>query len=166
MERTSTQLRDLIVSYFGSWRLVSRNDETSHESEVRMRDSAEKLCCISRVSLQSWRRHAWQIQIKTHKGSMTAVASLGGACRNCLTCGANTMRINKPILCACATLLPTMRIKVRFSIPLLSFRGTHCGNGLLGDHFLLDTGTGIVPACMFCPVKKACAGEGCSGSRR
>ena len=33
----------LVCVAFGSWRLVSRNDETSHESEVRMRDSAEKL---------------------------------------------------------------------------------------------------------------------------
>ena len=33
----------LVCVAFGSWRLVSRNDETSHDSEVRMRDSAEKL---------------------------------------------------------------------------------------------------------------------------
>ena len=33
----------LVCVALGSWRLVSRNDETSHESEVRMRESAEKL---------------------------------------------------------------------------------------------------------------------------
>ena len=33
----------LVCVAFGSWRLVSRNDETSHDSEVCMRDSAEKL---------------------------------------------------------------------------------------------------------------------------
>ena len=33
----------LVCVAFGSWRLVSRNDETSHESDVRMLDSAEKL---------------------------------------------------------------------------------------------------------------------------
>ena len=33
----------LVCLAFGSWRLLSRNDETSHESEVHMRDSAEKL---------------------------------------------------------------------------------------------------------------------------
>ena len=33
----------LVCVALGSWRLVSRNGETSHESEVRMRDSAEKL---------------------------------------------------------------------------------------------------------------------------
>ena len=33
----------LVCIALGSWRLVSRNDETGHESEVRMRDPAEKL---------------------------------------------------------------------------------------------------------------------------
>ena len=33
----------LVCVAFGSWRLVSRDDESNHESEVRMRDSAELL---------------------------------------------------------------------------------------------------------------------------
>ena len=41
MERTSTQLRVLFASHVVPG--VPRNGETSHESEVRMRDSAEKL---------------------------------------------------------------------------------------------------------------------------
>ena len=70
------------------------------------------------------------------------------ACRNCLASGAKTMRINKPILCSCATFWPTTWIKVMFSIALLSIRGTHFRNGLPGDHFLLDTARGVVPACI------------------
>ena len=73
----------LVCVALSSWRLVSRNDETSHESEVRMRDAAEKLlgryaprCCDScRLEFASFLCH---VEV-AHFGSLLCIYRQGSA---------------------------------------------------------------------------------------
>ena len=138
----------LVCIALGSWRLVSRNDKTSHESEVRMRHSAEELLgrfaphfllyCASLVAKLEALCVANPDQdievVLADSGDASVLVHGGRVTWRCLPHLLNQRCKNraKPIHCFCATLSPTTWIKVMFSIVLLSNRGTHCGNGFLG----------------------------------
>ena len=99
-ERTSTQQRDLFASHMvlGTMRpatsLKCARVLQRRSSWVDLRRTS---CCVARASLLSWRRHAWQIQIKTQKGCLLMLVTPRCWCTTPLHDATSPQRVGEPL---------------------------------------------------------------------
>ena len=133
----------LVCVAFGSSRLVSRNDETCHESEVLMRDSAEKLlgrlaphfwlycaCLFAKLEFRCVANpfHDMEVLLADAGDASVLVHDGGRVTRRflpqLLDLWSKNRAYEQTSLCSCVTPWPTTLIKDMFSIALLSIRGT------------------------------------------